>query len=65
MNRMLLEGERKALQTRLDVLNRIKPDCNSCVNLAESGKCLVHKQDVPADFKSTGCDSWEWDDVPF
>ena len=44
MNRMLFEGERKALQTRLDVLNRIKPDCNSCVNLAESGKCLVHKR---------------------
>lgn len=65
MNRALLEGEKKALQARLDVLERIKPDCNSCINLSASGDCLAHKASVPDDFKKTGCDQWEWDDVPF
>lgn len=66
MNRMMLEGERKALQSRLDVLDRIKPDCNSCINLDASGQCLAHSKSlVPIDFKNVGCNEWEWDDIPF
>lgn len=65
MNRMLLEGERKALQSRLDVLNRINSNCHTCIKLEHSGYCQQHKSIVPDDFKTTGCDEWEWDDIPF
>lgn len=65
MNRALLEGEKNALQARLDVLYRIKPDCNSCINMNGSGECLVHRAVVPDDFKKQGCEEWQWDDIPF
>ena len=60
MNRMLLEGERKALQSRLDILNRVEPNCHTCIKLEQSGYCQQHKSSVPDDFKTTGCDEWEW-----
>ncbi len=65
MNRALLEGEKKALQSRLDVLNRINSNCHTCIKLEYSGYCQQHKSSVPDDFKATGCDEWEWDDIPF
>src|SRR5574343_633940 len=64
MNRMLLEGERKALQSRLDVLNRVESNCHTCIKMEQSGYCQQHKSHVPDDFKSTGGDEWERDDIP-
>lgn len=53
----MLERELKAL-----------PDaaaCKDCTHFGPAGICNQFEQPVPDEFQAVGCESWEWDEVPF
>ena len=65
MNRIELQTKREALTRMLAELDRVKPSCNTCVHFESSKRCAKFDQAVPAEFQASGCDEWEYDEVPF
>jgi len=53
----------KRLGELLPRLSAVVQGCYSCGNF-KCGFCSVHKSDVPAEFADTGCDKWEFTDIP-
>lgn len=43
----------------------IKPNCTGCMLFVADANVCKRYGPVPAEFIETGCDDWEYDDVPF
>lgn len=67
MNRIELMQTRTALRSRLDEMERIKPVCGMCAHLSSHGICELFDDRPPDEAMSTdiGCESWEYDGIPF
>lgn len=67
MNRIELTTKRDALRRQLDDLDRITSSCNRCAHLSSHGICSLFDDRPPAEAMSTdiGCESWEYDGIPF
>lgn len=39
--------------------------CNDCENFQDGGCKLANGQRPPPEVQKVGCDSWEWDEIPF
>ena len=67
MNRTDLTTTRAALRRHLEDLERITLSCNRCAHLSSHGICELFGDRPPAEAMSTdiGCESWEYDGIPF
>ncbi len=59
------QATRQALADMLARYDRMTPACRSCVYLDGAGWCAVWEAKPPEEFKSAGCERWEFDGVPF
>lgn len=59
--RQLLIASAEAL---IEKLNKDTPRCRNCINYWDE-YCNKHKAKPPAHVLSTGCDDWQWNDLPF
>lgn len=48
----------------LEHLRSIKADCTTCWHFRQP-LCSLFDEAVPDGFVATGCESWEYNDVPF
>ena len=39
--------------------------CNDCIHFQERGCKLANGMTPPAEVIAKGCDSWDWDTIPF
>jgi hypothetical protein len=67
MNRIELTTKRDALRRQLDALAPIAMTCRTCTYLSSHGICELFDDRPPAEAMSTdiGCESWEYDGIPF
>jgi hypothetical protein len=50
----------------LDRLQRIHPKCLTCTHFEASlRRCQRYGVEVPAPVQATGCEHWEYDEIPF
>lgn len=58
-------ARRDALKADLDRLEKFPPGCMTCLFLDASKVCLKYEARPPQDFYATGCDDWQFDEIPF
>lgn len=51
-------------QGRAETMARAQMNCRDCKQFSSAG-CEKHGAMPPADFLDTGCDAWQWDEVPW
>jgi hypothetical protein len=66
MNRSLREALIIHHRQTSEALTRIEPNCRSCLHLGPALQCKKNdSQVIPDAFITTGCDAWEFDEIPF
>lgn len=70
MNRLTVQRRRASLEQAIEVMTNDlhalpMPQCMNCEHLNRSSKCDKFDAEPPAHILSTGCDAWEFDDIPF
>jgi hypothetical protein len=65
---------RAAIEVRINVARRemeywqnllAKRSCKDCEHFQQGGCKLANGVQPPAEVQKVGCDSWEWDSIPF
>jgi hypothetical protein len=65
---------RAVIEVRINIARReleywqnllAKKSCHDCINFQEGGCKLANGIKPPPEVLKTGCDSWDWDSIPF
>jgi hypothetical protein len=66
MTRTGLEEQIIHFQREIAFLNELRTRSNcTCCDHYSTGRCRLYQSTIPADFVKTGCDKWDYNDIPF
>ena len=70
MNRLTVQRRRAALETSIEVMQHdLKalpvPQCMNCEHYNRQNMCDKFQAAPPEHILSSGCEAWEFDDIPF
>jgi hypothetical protein len=64
MNQIHLRAVQQALRNELVRLDAINVACKTCQEWEQTG-CAKFDATPPVDVQKTGCEEWEFDNIPF